>query len=361
MKNPPRISLGDVALKAGVSRMTVSLALREDGRIPEETRLRVRDAARLLGYRPNATLSRIMAETARTRHGDCGSTLAFLTTEPTGRDFAGDEETFSAASLRAADYGYAVEHFWISDPKISAAHFNRILWTRGVQGVIIPNLSHALYARGQRTLPIEWEKFCIVEISDTMLEPVVNRVRHNHFGAMIKALDELEALGYRRIGLCLSTEVDLRTHHRWCAAFLLWRAMRPGVRTITPLLFGEIVPKQVAQWVRKHRLDAVLSPGGDVLRALRRSGLQVPADLGFATLDAWGLGAEAVSGIDQERRVLAGFAVDMLVTLIHRQSCGIPEHPLEWLFTGTWVAGQTTAAHPGAAPTLPLDSEPLSF
>ncbi len=361
MKKPAHISLGDVAREAGVSKMTVSLALREDGRIPAATRKRVRDAAKLLGYQPNANLSRIMAETARTRRGDRGSTLSFLTTEPMGKDCPGDDSTFAAASERAAEYGHRLERFWISDPKISPAHFNRILWTRGVEGIIIPNLSHQLYQKGVRTLPIEWEKFCVVQISDSMLEPVINQVRHNHFAAMVKALDELELLGYRRIGLCMTSEVDIRTHHRWAAAFLLWKAMRPAARGLKPLLIETIIPDKVVTWVRKSRIDVVLSPGSEVLRALRAGGLTVPSEVGFATLDAWGFGGEPVSGIDQERRVLAGFAVDMLVTLIHRRDCGVPKHPMEWLFTGTWVAGETTTAQAGAPPLPPLDAESLRF
>lgn len=341
--------------------MTVSLALRENGRIPLATRDRVVEAARRLGYKPNPALSRVMAETARTQHTAGGATLAFLTTEPTGQDFVGDQESFGAVAQRAADFGYSIERFWISDPDLSPARFNRMLWARGIEGLIIPNLSHELYARGQRTLPIEWEKFSVVEISDSMLKPVINRVRHNHFGAMIKALDELEALGYRRIGLCMTTEVDLRTHHRWAAAFLLWRAMRPAAKAQKPLIVEEITPEAVAKWVLKYRLDAVLSPGTEVLRALRKGGMKVPEDIGFATLDAWGLGGESVSGINQERSVLACFAVDMLVTLINRHAYGIPTHPLEWLFTGTWVAGETTTAHPGTSPLVPLDAQTLRF
>ena len=357
----PIISLSHVAKEAGVSKMTVSLALREDGRIPAATRKRIFETARRLGYKPNPDLSRVMAETAHTQHRKRGATLAFLSTEPNGEFFSCHKEFFQAVTQRAAEYGYGVEPFWISDPSLTPARANGILWARGIRGVIIPSLSHDLYARGQRTLPLEWKKFCVVEIADTMIAPVINRVRHNHFGAMIKAFDELEALGYRRIGLCVSTEVDLRTHHRWGAAFLLWRAMRQDASTIKPLLPEEIVPDQVVKWVRKHRLDAVLSPGVEVLQALRSGGMNVPADIGFASLDLWGEGSEAVSGINQDRSILAGSAVDMLVTLIHRQASGIPERPLEWIYTGEWMAGQTTQTHEGSSHLCPLDSQPLRF
>ena len=51
-----RITSKDVALKAGVSQATVSYVMNNDPRqsIPEETRIKVMDAARKLDYQPYA-------------------------------------------------------------------------------------------------------------------------------------------------------------------------------------------------------------------------------------------------------------------------------------------------------------------
>ena len=55
MRNSSSATIKQVAERAGVSTMTVSLSLRDSGsRISEETRLRVLEAARALHYRPNA-------------------------------------------------------------------------------------------------------------------------------------------------------------------------------------------------------------------------------------------------------------------------------------------------------------------
>ena len=331
-----RVSLSDVAREAGVSKMAVSLALRENGRLQPATAERIRAAAKRLGYMPNPKLSQVMAETARTRHNTQNGTLAFLTTEPidgsepvtgaggtlsagTGADSIAyrveDEKSFRAAVERANTYGYEMERFCITDPSLSAARFNRVLWSRGIEGLIIPNISGRLYAMGQRTLPVEWEKFCVIEIGGSMLQPDVNRVRHDHFGALVKAIHRLEQLNYRRIGLCLTSEVDLRTHHRWSAAYLLWRTLRPPVASLKPLVTEKLDPKQVVAWARKNRLDAVLSAGGHFLSVLREGGLDVPGDIGFASLHIFGPGAELMTGIDQDPRLLARSAVDMLVTL----------------------------------------------
>ena len=58
--------LKDIAVATGVHEMTVSRALRNVGRMRPETRQRVLDVARTMGYRPNAA-----AAAMRTGHTGC--------------------------------------------------------------------------------------------------------------------------------------------------------------------------------------------------------------------------------------------------------------------------------------------------
>ncbi|MGW4410058.1 LacI family DNA-binding transcriptional regulator [Nonomuraea sp. NPDC004702] len=60
-----RVRLVDVARAAGVSKTTVSDALNGAGRLPDATREHVRQVARRLGYRPNATARRLRAGRSR--------------------------------------------------------------------------------------------------------------------------------------------------------------------------------------------------------------------------------------------------------------------------------------------------------
>jgi DNA-binding LacI/PurR family transcriptional regulator len=338
-KNPV-VNLRHIAERVGVSRITVSMALRDDGRISEVTRERVRAVAKELGYTPNPRIGALMAETSRTRHGVSGETLAYVTSEPTRdgwkRFGTGCYET---VERRAAEHGYRLEPWWIADPAQTPARLNQILWSRGVRGVIIPNISHQCFADWGGTLPIEWERFSVVEIGGSLRRPLVNQVFHDHQAGLFMALDELEALGYRRIGLCLKSEDDLRTHHRWTGAYFVWRSLRGYESVLHPLIVDELTPALVRQWVRTNRVEAVVSPG---VLPLNEWGFNVPVKLGFASLHMWGKETEGLTGIDQESDGIEAAAVDMLVTLLHRNQRGVPAHPVRWMLRGRWVAGETT-------------------
>ena len=58
--NPKRVSLADIAKKVGVSRNTVSLAMRNSASISEITRKKIVKVAKEMGYERNELLSRII-------------------------------------------------------------------------------------------------------------------------------------------------------------------------------------------------------------------------------------------------------------------------------------------------------------
>jgi LacI family transcriptional regulator len=60
------IRLRDIAAKTGFSTNTVSLALRESSRIPEETRVKIRASALELGYLPNHVAKSLVSRETRT-------------------------------------------------------------------------------------------------------------------------------------------------------------------------------------------------------------------------------------------------------------------------------------------------------
>ena len=58
--NQPRPSCKTIAQEAGVSRMTVSMALRDHPRVAPETRKRIKKIAEAQGYTPDPNLTELM-------------------------------------------------------------------------------------------------------------------------------------------------------------------------------------------------------------------------------------------------------------------------------------------------------------
>ena len=348
------ISIRALARIADVSPATVSLALRGSPKLPSSTITRILQIAKEHGYQKNPELSRILTETVQSRYRDTGEVIAALITRQTREQWNPENQPFIAMCERAAEYGYKVEPFWFLEEGFSPKRANEILLARGISGLIVLPPPYSLRKDGRLTLPVDWEKFSVVEIDDTMTDPVLHRVRHNHLAGIWMALQELEMLGYRRIGLCLQAKIELATHHRWAAGYFYWDKIR-GCE-IEPLICDQYRPDEIRRWIQKNRLDAVLSPGVEVLDLLRSMRIAIPGELGYASLDLFGSEEKDVSGVDQERRILGALAIDLLVTLLHRGERGSPINSTCWTAGSTWKKGQTCVRQKKSRPLPSIEN-----
>src|SRR5687767_3723828 len=115
MRNPRQITLKEVALKAGVSIMTASRALRNQANVTPATRNLVEKAATQLNYRPNPLVSALMSYRRASRVIRDTLTLAFITSFPR-RDGWKEQKInadfFDGAAAACARHGYKLEEFW---------------------------------------------------------------------------------------------------------------------------------------------------------------------------------------------------------------------------------------------------------
>ena len=353
MKRDHSPSLRQIAELAGVHCSTVSRALRKSPNLPAETVARIEKIAREAGYRRDSKLSRVMSETVGSRYRNALETIACVATRPTALE-SWLSPPFRAMKERALEYGYDVERFCLLEPGMSAERANQILWTRGTAGLVVLSPPSNMRVNGILTLPIHWDKFCVVRIDDAITEPILSGVRHNHLAGIWTAIQEMETLGYRRIGLCLDSEVDIDTHHRWTAGYVYWRQLRGLANNLNPLICPAYSGNEIKEWIRRQRIDAVISPAVQALEWMRACGIKVPQDVGFGSLDLHVPGIEDMAGIDQQREILWTSAVDMLVTIMHRGARGVPENPSMWTNAGKWQSG-ATCLNRKAPPLTPID------
>lgn len=339
-----KVHLSDIAKKVGVSKMTVSRALREDPAVSEASRKKILAAAKELEYVPNPKLARLMSEMAHSRsHANSLGELAYITTEDSEwgwKQYHHQLSCYEGAKAEAKFYGYNLLPVWALSRRFSRGRLTELLWSRGVDGIIVQPLGRAMIGR---TLDIDWEKFSSVQIGATLSVPKLNLVRHNHYDGMTQTLLAMERLGYERIGLCFSKDSDIRSYHRWAAAYLYWRTIRGFTdRTLPSFHYtaGQVDAKALKTWIRQHKITGIIGMGMELVNTCLKIGLKVPDDIGISVLDRPG-GECKVAGIDQRAAQIGSMAVDMLIMAVRKGAKGVPEHPLQTIVEGKWVPGDT--------------------
>jgi LacI family transcriptional regulator, galactose operon repressor len=121
-----RVTINDVAAEAGVSRATVSLVLRENPRVAESTRQKVRDVMADLGY----VYDRRAAD-MRTRRG---MTIGLVLTDVRNPYFA---ELSMAFEVTLNDHGYVVLQGYTQDERARQDRVLDVMLEHRVDGIIL--------------------------------------------------------------------------------------------------------------------------------------------------------------------------------------------------------------------------------
>ncbi|MEM9596560.1 MAG: LacI family DNA-binding transcriptional regulator [Acidobacteriota bacterium] len=194
----PRVRLKDVAALAEVSVSTVSLVLNGAPRaeaLAAETRQRVLDAARELGYRPNYL--------ARSLRGKRTHSLGVLVPEISEGYTAGVMSGIES-ELEAAGYTYLMVSHHSRPAKLESSI--RLFEDRGVEGLLIIGAE----LPGPIPLPA-------VTVSGHRPVPGVTTVALDHHTAARLALGHLASLGHRRLAVIRGFGGNVDAEDRWRA------------------------------------------------------------------------------------------------------------------------------------------------
>jgi LacI family transcriptional regulator, galactose operon repressor len=345
VNSPNPVRLQDIADRAGVSKATVSLALRNHSSIPPTTRKRIQDLARELGYQPNPLVSALMTyqrttKVQRAKHLTLAIVVNFSHNDRW--QYYLSDDLISAAAAQAGRHGYQLEEFWLGDLKISPQRLSAILYQRSIPGVIVAPLPAA---RGH--LNMEWNHFSPVAIGYSLLKPTLHRVTTDRFKAMRLAVRRLRQMRYVRIGLAMHSNQDTRVNHQWGAAFLWEQKQIPSSEQTTPFLVEERDwnERGFAKWFERNQPEVVLGYDPSIVDWLKKLGRKVPEDVGFAHL--WNADRSGrFAGLYHDPPAIGAAAVDFLVGMIHRNERGIPPAPQTLLLDATWQDGATVRRRP---------------
>lgn len=338
-----RISQRDLARLAGVSSMTVSLALRGHPSISPATRERIAEIAKEHHYRPDPALAALNAYRLNRKPSRFQGTIAWVTTfstESAWRQMIQMEGYYQGAAARADELGYHLETFWVADPQLNRKRATQILLTRGIKGLIIAPLPlpHA-------TVDLDWRHFAAVALGYSLKEPHLHVVMNHQSRNMKHTVHHLHDLGYRRIGLAMPSDNDDRVDHNYLSGFLIGQRELPkGTTHIKPLLVNPFSEQAFTKWFYAQKPDAIVVSAAWVDRItdwLKKIGIKVPRDLGLAVA-ATPYGDNHISGMNEDVAMIGGMATDTVVGMIHRNEQDIPVRPWNILAEGIWFSGKTT-------------------
>lgn len=321
------LTVRELARRLHLGKTTVALALQQSPRVNGRTREWVCQKAREFGYVPNplasAFLQQMRSRSARPHRAN----LAFLTPARRG-SFV--KSLIEGAEERTRELGYGLDV--IRTLEFKSSNLMRVLLARGISGLIIGPLAHAA---GHLTL--DWTKFSVVGCGYSMVRPPVHRIVHNHFLGIQTALRMCRRKGFRRIGLALSADSDLRSNRQWSAGFLGFQQTLPSAERVPLFLaaFADYTPKKITQWIRRERPDVMMvhSPGCIPDFAGLLESLAEPLPCVTLSREA----DEPHAGIDQQFKFAGKMLVDAVSSQILHNQSGLPESPVVTNLEGIWI------------------------
>lgn len=279
------VTMRDVAKRAGVSLQSVSNVLNgRTSQMREETRQRILESIRELGYQPN-----VQARGLRLQRTN---TIAFLTIDPAAR-FLSDPFHVAILSgmvdtLREHDYGLLVQGF---QPDQAAGAFRRLASQRRFDGAVV-HLSGSPEQRAEHIAELGEAGCPFVLIEDRAEAPTAACVLADDRLGAADAVAFLRGRGHERIGF-LATDrlwpaVEKRVAGyeeavragggRWSKVWEVERESVEGARSrVESILRDE--PEVTAILCAND----VLALGA--IRAAKRAGRRVPADLAVIGFD----------------------------------------------------------------------------
>lgn len=335
----PHPTLRSLAKELGISRTTVSDALRGSPRVKAATVTRVRAAAAAAGYVRNPLTGTVMSLLRRSSgqefRGVIGA-LEMVAAEPSPHAVRYSDALMVGIHRRAAEVGFKVEKFEIGPAGVTLKRLDTILLTRGIQALILlPSAGFPDFSA------LTWSRYTGVYTDYFIDHPPLHCVCSDHYRSMVALLQTLHSRGYRRPGLFMEVPIDERLQYRWEGAFIAMQSYLPDIGNVPPLLFrGAVKRDELLSWFHEYKPDVIFGHETEALRWLRAAGVKVPAQAAFVCLNS--LRAPAgCAALDFQADQLGSRATALVTAQLLHNEFGVPEEPSLTTISARWVEGET--------------------
>ena len=294
-----------------------------------------------MGYRPDPMLQALSTYRSVNRSTDIQAALAWLCCWDSPEAMHTRKE-FHAYWLGvksiAEKHGYRLEQL-VPSARLSLSRIRQIMLARNIRGVLIPPPQSTF---GQGLNQIDWSKFAVVKFGHAFPDFRVSLVTSAHTYNAALAIRKMGERGYRRVGF-VSSDYSNR-HTLFLSGVLRAQVDLPPENRVPFLSVPEADLKAedsgiLRAWIEREKPDAILSNLREAPAMIRKLGLRIPTDIGFAALSVHDGNADA--GIDQKPFEIGKAACEAVVSLLLHGDLGAPSAPRELLIEGSWVEGST--------------------
>ncbi|MDX2110511.1 MAG: LacI family DNA-binding transcriptional regulator [Verrucomicrobiota bacterium] len=337
-----RISIGDIARLAEVSRASVCRALHGDSRLSDTLKRKVRKIADEMGYQPDPLLSKLAQNRWGSDASTPGNTIAYLCSHPTNKG-GRIPRTYAWEGIQkaASSMGYHTLYInywgWRNMDRVE-----KLLRARNITGLIIGPISNT------PPLNLKWKHYSVVDQSPQFYPlPAFHKVGSNPFEQVQLASRKAIEYGYKRIGLVII--LHQRAFHddlqRYGALQSLKWEFQDTDNFCQPLYLlkssdNRVWNQPIAEWYTAHQPDAVIGFTNYIQYALKDEiGVVPPKDYAFCNLHR--NATEAVAGVNLSEHNEGVYSVRLLDSMLRNRETGIPTHPIQHRVALEWVDGDS--------------------
>ena len=314
------VRLKDIAARTGFSVNTVSLALRQSPRIPEETSLRIREAAEALNYFPNHVAKSLVSRETKT--------IGLILTDITNPALT---KVAQAVELALSERGYSTLFATSNNDLDEEKRVIKVFRSRQVDGMLIYPRSHRELSHIARLRQAGYPVVLLVGDPDAGIDAVCVDERKGAYRAVRHLID----IGHSRIGIIDTSNPKGNREKR--DGYVQAHA-EMGLPIDDDLLadpYGNTVIRGYGAMDRLMRRavppTAVFAANDTLaigaLRWTQKNNLRVPGDvaiIGFDNIEFAEHAATPISSINYEVGMVTHLAVERLLQLIAAPD-GLPE------------------------------------